>query len=147
MSTTSAGKNPSVDCTGAGADSAAGTAGVGKELGVDGGADAAAATVAAGRVAAASAVAAAVGTSSAVYAPPTGSPAFLLNYKQQLFLDIVVEHAHSVDACRREERRVPPGSGVQGWPQPLRIILTGTAGTGKTVVINEIVRFLGDRRT
>ena len=108
---------------------------------------AAAATVAAGRVAAASAVAAAVGTSSAVYAPPTGSPAFLLNYKQQLFLDIVVEHAHSVDACRREERRLPPGSGVQGWPQPLRIILTGTAGTGKTVVINEIVRFLGDRRT
>ena len=103
---------------------------------------AAAPTVAAERVAAAAAAAAAAGTSSAAYAAPNGSPAFLLNYKQQLFVDIVVEHAHSVDACRLAAREVPTGSDVQDWPKPLRIILTGTAGTGK-IVINEIVRLLG----
>ena len=71
---------------------------------------------AAERVAVAPAAAAAAGTSSAVYAPPTSSSAFLFNYKQQPFVDIVVEHAHSVDACRRAERRVPPGSRVQDRP-------------------------------
>ncbi|CAM9802021.1 unnamed protein product, partial [Laminaria digitata] len=37
-------------------------------------------------------------------------------------------------------------SAAQDWPQPLQVILSGTAGTGKTVVINEIVRLLGSRR-
>ena len=54
------------------------------------------------------------GTSAAVYAAPKGSPAFLLNYKQQKFVDIVVEHAHSVDASRLAEREVPAEPGVQG---------------------------------
>ncbi|CAM9464096.1 unnamed protein product, partial [Hapterophycus canaliculatus] len=31
-------------------------------------------------------------------------------------------------------------------PQPLRVFLTGTAGTGKTVIIKEMVRRLGRRR-
>ena len=104
---------------------------------------AAAAAVAAQRVAAASATAAAAGASNAVYAYWFAST--LLNYKQRLLVDIVVDHAHSVDAYRLAEHRVPPGSGVQDWPRPLRIILTGTGGTGNTFVINEIVRLLGGR--
>ncbi|CAM9738741.1 unnamed protein product, partial [Laminaria digitata] len=41
---------------------------------------------------------------------------------------------------------ISAASAVPDWPQPLRAILSGTAGTGKTVVINEIVRLLGNRR-
>ena len=81
-----------------------------------------------------------------MYAAPTGSPAFLLDYRQQLFVDIVVEQAQSIDACRLAERQVPPVSRIYDLPQTLRIILTGTAGTGKTVVVNEVVRLIGERR-
>ncbi|CAN0469970.1 unnamed protein product, partial [Scytosiphon promiscuus] len=71
-----------------------------------------------------------------------------LNDKQQPFVDIVVEHSRSVDACQHPEAMNTPtgSSSVREWPQPLRLILTGTAGTGKTVAINEIVRLLGRRR-
>ena len=61
----------------------------------------------------AAATTAAAETSDAVSAARNGAPAFL-NEKQQLFVDIVVEHANSIDACRQaEEMDVSTGSTAQ----------------------------------
>ena len=69
-----------------------------------------AAVVAAEKATEAVAAAAAVGTSDAVSAVRNGSSAIFYIYKQDLFVDIVVEHAHSFDACRQAERDKGSGS-------------------------------------
>lgn len=67
-----------------------------------------------------------------------------LNSKQALAVDVVEAHAGKLDAYRAaveaEVSELPP------LPEPLRMVLTGTAGTGKTVVINEMVRRIGKDR-
>ncbi|CAN0124566.1 unnamed protein product, partial [Scytosiphon promiscuus] len=79
-----------------------------------------------------------VSSTATVVQPPT------LNEKQALAVDVVRSHANQLDEYRLAVRRgtspLPP------LAEPLRMVLTGTAGTGKTVVINEMVRLLGEHR-
>ena len=101
------------------------------ETWVSGRRSAAAAAVAAERAASA----AASETSSAVYAEHNGSVRSSSTTSNSCSRTSSWR-THSVDACRLAESTVHAGSRVQDWPKPLRIILTGTAGTVKIVVIN-----------
>lgn len=70
--------------------------------------------------------------------PPT------LNPKQALAVEVVQAHAAQLDTFRAaveaDAMVLPP------LADPLHMVLTGTAGTGKTVVINEMVRRTGPHR-
>lgn len=75
-----------------------------------------------------------------------------LNEQQALAVRLVTEYAASLDARkaavlaqRRRNGGVEAGT-LPPLPEPLRMFLTGTAGTGKTVVIREMVRRLGRDR-
>ena len=72
----------------------------------------------------------------------TGPP---LNTKQAHAVNIVRQHDLQLQAYRDQRARtgeMHPGQAVDP-PEPLRMIMAGTAGTGKTVVINEMVRTVG----
>lgn len=75
-----------------------------------------------------------------------------LNEQQDLAVRLVTEYARRLDAHReaadavRQHHGDGPAGHVPELPRPLRMFLTGTAGTGKTVVIREMVRRLGRER-
>ena len=72
----------------------------------------------------------------------TGPP---LNTKQAHAVNIVRHHDLQILAYRHQRARageMHPGQAVDPL-EPLRMIMAGTAGTGKTVVINEMVRTVG----
>ena len=84
---------------------------------------------------------------------PATQPPPALNEEQQLAVGAVVDYAASLDAYVAALNNAPCADGVhvQGplvvpRPEPLRMLLTGTAGTGKTVVITEMVRLIGRDR-
>ena len=65
-----------------------------------------------------------------------------LNTKQAHAVNIVRQHDLQLQAYRDHRARtgeMHPGQAVEP-PEPLRVIMAGTAGTGKTVVINEMLR-------
>lgn len=70
--------------------------------------------------------------------PPT------LNPKQALAVQVVRDHAARLAAYRAAVEA--HADELPLLPEPLRMVLTGTAGTGKTVVINEMVRLVGADR-
>lgn len=71
-----------------------------------------------------------------------------LNAKQVHAINIVVRRAQRLDACRPDHEPLQHSGGagvgeesiIQASSEPLRMLLAGTAGTGKTVVIKEMVR-------
>lgn len=85
---------------------------------------------------------------TAAVAAASTAPGPTLNEKQALALRLVVEHAAGLDGCHAErDALVQRAAGpLPCPPQPLRLVMTGTAGTGKTVVIREMVRTLGRQR-
>lgn len=71
-----------------------------------------------------------------------------LNTKQAHAVDIVRQHDLQLAAYRQQRdgpEDVLPGEGINA-PEPLRMLMAGTAGTGKTVVINEMVRVIGPEK-
>ena len=75
-----------------------------------------------------------------------------LNDKQKHAVDMIVPHPRELDAYRaargvRQIRgdSVAGGVAILAAPEPLRMVLTGSAGTGKTV-IREMVRRIGRAR-
>eukprot|EP00752_Nemacystus_decipiens_P005573 g5042.t1 len=95
------------------------------------------------------AVASARAGSSSAAAAARGAPGPTLNEKQALALSLVVHHAGRLDAYRAA-RDALDGARAMGplppAPEPLRLLLTGTAGTGKTVDIRKMVRVVGRER-
>ncbi|CAM9191521.1 unnamed protein product, partial [Pylaiella littoralis] len=68
--------------------------------------------------------------------------------KQQLAVDLVCERARVEIAFREAVARAPQGGpppeDTRG--EPLRLVMSGTAGTGKTVAIREMLRRVGQSR-
>jgi len=72
-----------------------------------------------------------------------------LNDEQALAVRLVTDYARALDAHRQAAdaaREAGAAVHVPDLPRPLRMFLTGTAGTGKTVVIREMVLRLGRDR-
>ncbi|CAM9585305.1 unnamed protein product, partial [Ectocarpus fasciculatus] len=80
-------------------------------------------------------------------------PVPVLNEKQALAVELVRDHAASLDTyreavrvSRRDNSARAAHPSLLAPPEPLRLLLTGTTGTGKTVVIREIERLVGQQR-
>ena len=109
----------------------------------------AAAGAEAARAAAAAAESAAGEGITGVPILPAGGGQLVLNEKLQLAVDIVVERAaveieFSEAAALARRQRLPPPEDNRG--PPLRMVMSGTAGTGKTVAIREMLRRVGHER-
>lgn len=72
----------------------------------------------------------------------TSAQPLSLNEKQRLAVCSVRRHADQLGAYRAA---VDQGLELPALPEPLRMVLAGTAGTGKTVT-NEMVRQMGAHR-
>ena len=78
-----------------------------------------------------------------------GAP--ILNDKEAHAADIVVQYSRQLDDCRavhgvRQQIRddgVTEEVAIPAAPDPIGMVLTGTAGTGKTVVTRELVHSIG----
>ncbi|CAN0041192.1 unnamed protein product, partial [Hapterophycus canaliculatus] len=70
------------------------------------------------------------------------------NEKQAVALRLVVDRAAELEGYRTARNYLAVGAmgPLPCAPQPLRMFLTGTTGTGKTVVIREMVKALGRQR-
>ena len=73
----------------------------------------------------------------------TSAQPLSLNEKQRLAVCSVRRHADQLGAYRAA---VDQGLELPALPEPLRMVLAGTAGTGKTGTIYEMVRQMGAHR-
>lgn len=77
---------------------------------------------------------------------PAGVGQHVLNEKQQLAVDLVCEQAQMEIAFRQAVAQADARGGTRledDRGEPLRLVMSGTAGTGKTVAIREKLRRVG----